>query len=465
MRYEPHDYQKYAENFLLTHTEAGLFLDMGLGKTVTTLTALSKLMWDIDKVLVIAPKRPAVDTWPEEIRKWDHLKGLSYQLLVGTAAQRRAALQEKADIYIVNRENVVWLVNHLKKEPWPFDCVVIDELSSFKSPKAQRFRALKRVRPYIKRMIALTGTPAGNGLMDLWAECYLLDGGKALGKTITGYRDHYFIPGRRSGHTIYDWKPRKGAESQIMERLKPLCVSMKTEDYLSLPDRIDIERGFALSKKAMTLYHQLERDLFADVDGETIDAVNAAALNIKLLQLSSGAVYTSDGSVKYLHEEKLEALDSIVEESQGENLLVFYAFRHELDRLKARYPYAVDIKEPGAITAWKEGRVKMLLAHPASAGHGLNLQSGGSVSVWFGLTTSLELYQQAIKRLHRQGQKHTCKNFILLANGTYEERVYKSILLSKKTRQDAVIDALRAHMKGNGYGLSKNTDGTYEGSK
>lgn len=463
MHYEPHDYQKYAEDFLLTHTEAGLFLDMGLGKTVTTLTALSKLMWDIDKVLVIAPKRPAVDTWPEEISKWDHLKGLSYSLLVGTAAQRRAALQEKADIYIINRENVVWLVNHLKK--WPFDCVVIDELSSFKSPKAQRFRALKRVRPYIRRMIGLTGTPAGNGLMDLWAECYLLDNGKALGKTVTGYRDHYFIPGRRNGHIIYDWTPRKGAESQIMEKLKPLCISMKTEDYLNLPDRIDIERGFTLSKKAMELYHQLERDLFADVGGETIDAVNAAALNTKLLQLSSGAVYTADGSVKYLHEEKIEALDSIVEESQGENLLVFYAFRHELERLKARYTYAVDIKEPGAIAAWKEGRVKMLLAHPASAGHGLNLQSGGSISIWFGLTTSLELYQQAIKRLHRQGQKHTCKNFILLANGTYEERVYKSILLSKKTRQEAVIDALRAHMKGNGYGLSKNTDGTYEGSE
>lgn len=447
MLYKPHGYQKYAENFIITHPEAGLFLDMGLGKTVTTLTAISKLMWDIGKVLVIAPKRPALDTWPEELGKWDHLKGLTYSVVMGTVKQREAALLHDADIYIINRENVVWIVNQFKRKPWPFDCVVIDELSSFKSSKAQRFRALKRVRPQIRRIIGLTGTPAGNGLMDLWAECYLLDGGKALGRTITGYRDQYFTPGRRNGMVIYDWNLRKGAHEQIMDRLKPLCISMKTEDYLSLPDRITIERTFTLSAKSMKQYKQLERDLLLCVDGETIDAVNAAALNTKLQQISSGAVYADDGSVKVLHDERLDALDQILEEAQGENVLVFYAFKHELDRIKERHPEAVEIREPGAIADWKAGKIKLLLAHPASAGHGLNLQSGGHISVWFGLTTSLELYQQALKRLHRQGQTKTCKNFVLMAKGTYDERIYYDILTPKDGRQETVLSALKAQIK------------------
>lgn len=447
MLYKPHGYQKYAENFIITHPEAGLFLDMGLGKTVTTLTAISKLMWDIGKVLVIAPKRPALDTWPEELGKWDHLKGLTYSVVMGTVKQREAALLHDADIYIINRENVVWIVNQFKRKPWPFDCVVIDELSSFKSSKAQRFRALKRVRPQIRRIIGLTGTPAGNGLMDLWAECYLLDGGKALGRTITGYRDQYFTPGRRNSMVIYDWNLRKGAHEQIMDRLKPLCISMKTEDYLSLPDRITIERTFTLSAKSMKQYKQLERDLLLCVDGETIDAVNAAALNTKLQQISSGAVYADDGSVKVLHDERLDALDQILEEARGENVLVFYAFKHELDRIKERHPEAVEIREPGAIADWKAGKIKLLLAHPASAGHGLNLQSGGHISVWFGLTTSLELYQQALKRLHRQGQTKTCKNFVLMAKGTYDERIYYDILTPKDGRQETVLSALKAQIK------------------
>lgn len=447
MLYKPHGYQKYAENFIITHPEAGLFLDMGLGKTVTTLTAISKLMWDIGKVLVIAPKRPALDTWPEELGKWDHLKGLTYSVVMGTVKQREAALLHDADIYIINRENVVWIVNQFKRKPWPFDCVVIDELSSFKSSKAQRFRALKRVRPQIRRIIGLTGTPAGNGLMDLWAECYLLDGGKALGRTITGYRDQYFTPGRRNGMVIYDWNLRKGAHEQIMDRLKPLCISMKTEDYLSLPDRITIERTFTLSAKSMKQYKRLERDLLLCVDGETIDAVNAAALNTKLQQISSGAVYADDGSVKVLHDERLDALDQILEEARGENVLVFYAFKHELDRIKERHPEAVEIREPGAIADWKAGKIKLLLAHPASAGHGLNLQSGGHISVWFGLTTSLELYQQALKRLHRQGQTKTCKNFVLMAKGTYDERIYYDILTPKDGRQETVLSALKAQIK------------------
>lgn len=451
--YKPHGYQQYAEEFIIDHDEAGLFLDMGLGKTVTTLTALSKLQWDIEKTLIIAPKRPAMDTWPEELEKWDHLKGLTYSLVMGTPKQRAQALAKDAALYITNRENVVWLVNQFKKEAWPFDCVVIDELSSFKSSSAQRFRALRRMRPYMKRVIGLTGTPASNGLMDLWGECFILDGGKALGKTLTGFRDRYFTPGRRNGAVVYDWKPKPNAKAEILDRLRPLCISMKTEDYLSLPDRLDIERNFVLSPKSMKQYREMERSALLEVDDEIIDASTAAVVNTKLLQISSGAVYTEDKEVKWLHDEKLEAFDAIVEESQGENLLVFYAYAHERDRLMARYPEAVDIKEDGAIADWKAGKIKLLLAHPASAGHGLNLQAGGSTVVWFGLTPNLEYYQQAVKRLHRQGQKHTVKNYILLAKGAYESEVYHRILLGKDKEQSSVIHALKARLEElkNGY--------------
>lgn len=445
--YKPYDYQKYAEDFLLEHEEAGLFLDMGLGKTVITLTALSKLSWDIERVLIIAPKRPAVDTWPEELEKWDHLKDLDWSLCVGTPAERTAALQRQTFITIINRENVTWLVSRYKKLHWPFDCIVIDELSSFKSSKSQRFRALRKVRPYVSRVIGLTGTPAGNGYMDLWAECYLLDQGKALGKTLTGYRDLYFTPGRRNGAVIYDWKLKDDAKEKILDRLKPMCVSMKTEDYLQLPDRLDIVRKFELSAKSKAVYKRMETDCLLSVDEETIDAVNAAALIIKLLQISSGAVYDGDHEPVWLHDEKLEALDQLLEEADGENVLIFYGFRHERDRLMQRYPAAVDIKEPGAIRDWKAGKIKMLLAHPASAGHGLNLQSGGSVSIWFSLPTSLELYQQAIKRLHRQGQQNVVRNYILLARDTFEEEVYYRILMSKEERQNAILELLKAKIK------------------
>lgn len=445
--YKPYDYQKYAEDFLLEHEEAGLFLDMGLGKTVVTLTALSKLSWDIERVLIIAPKRPAIDTWPEELGKWDHLKGLSWSLAVGTPAERIAALQSNTFITIINRENVAWLVNRYKKLHWPFDCIVIDELSSFKSSKSQRFRALRKVRPYVTRVIGLTGTPAGNGYMDLWAECYLLDQGKALGKTLTGYRDRYFTPGRRNGSIVYDWKLRDGAKEKILNELAPMCISMKTEDYLQLPDRLDIIRKFELSAKSKEQYKRMATDCLLSVDEETIDAVNAATLIIKLLQISSGAVYDSDGETVWLHDEKLEALDQLLEEAAGENVLIFYAFRHERDRLMEKYPEAVDIKEPGAIQAWKEGKIKMLLAHPASAGHGLNLQSGGSISIWFGLPMSLELYQQAVKRLHRQGQQNVVRNYILLARDTFEEEVYYRILMSKESRQNAILELLKAKIK------------------
>lgn len=447
MRYHEHDYQKFAREFIYTHDAAGLFLDMGLGKTVTTLTALQDLTWDIERVLVIAPKRPAIDTWPEEIEKWDHLKDLTYAVAVGTEAQRKAALAKNAYITIINRENTVWLVNQYKKDRWPFDCVVVDELSSFKSAKSQRFRALKRMRPFIRRVIGLTGTPASNGYMDLWAEAYILDGGEALGKTLTGYRSQYFTPGRRNGAIIYDWDLRPGAKEKILKRLEPISVSMKAEDYLRLPDFNTIERKIRLTPRTMERYTKMERDLLLEIDGETIDAVNAAALTTKLLQLSSGAVYSDVGDPVTFHTEKLEALDQIIEEADGENVLVFYGYRHERDRILERYPEAVDIKADGAIARWKEGKIKILLAHPASAGHGLNLQSGGRVSIWYTPPMSLELYQQACKRLHRQGQERPVINYVLMSKGTYDEVVYYQILQSKEKKQNAVLQALKARLE------------------
>lgn len=445
--YKPHNYQKYAEEFLLDHEEAGLFMDMGLGKTVVTLTALSKLRWDIDRVLVIAPKRPAIDTWPDELTKWDHLHDLDWALATGSSMDRKKALAAKKFITIINRENVAWLVEQYKRKPWPFDCVVIDELSSFKSSKSQRFRALKKVRPFIRRVIGLTGTPASNGYMDLWAECYLLDQGKALGKTLTGFRDLYFSPGKRNGNIIYEWKLRENAKELILDRLQPLCVSMKTEDYLELPDRLDIIRKFELSEKSKQMYRQMEKELLLEVDDEMIDAVNSAVLITKLMQICSGAIYSENGEAVYLHDEKFEALDQLIEEANGENVLIFYGFRHELDRLKARYPEAIEIREPNAIRDWKAGKIKILLAHPASAGHGLNLQSGGSISIWFSLPMSLELYQQAIKRLHRQGQQNTVRNYILIARDTFEEEVYYRILMNKEIRQNAILEVLKAKIK------------------
>ena len=445
--YEPYPYQRYAEDFLIDHEEAGLFLDMGLGKTVITLSSIKRLRWDIDRVLIIAPKRPATDTWPGELGKWDHLKDLTWAVAIGTSKERVTALERQAFITIINRENIPWLVERYKKARWPFDCVVIDELSSFKSSRSQRFRALKKVRPQIRRIIGLTGTPAGNGYMDLWAECWLLDQGKALGRTLTGYRGQYFTPGRRNGAIVYDWNLRKGAKEQILARLEPMCISMKTEDYLQLPDRLDIVRSFELSPKAREQYDRLERDYVLSVDEGTIDAVNAAVLTVKLMQMSSGAVYDEEHEPVILHDEKYEVLDQLLEEAEGENVLIFYGFRHERDRLLERYPEAVDIKEADAIQRWKAGKIKILLAHPASAGHGLNLQSGGSVSVWFTLPTSLELYQQAVKRLHRMGQQKTVRNYILLSRGTFEEKVYHSILLAKEARQNAILELLKAHIK------------------
>ncbi len=449
MKYKPYYYQEFAENFVLDNPQAGLILDMGMGKTAISLTAAEKLLYDyfaVRKVLVIAPLKPAKETWTPEIEKWDHLKHLSASLILGSLKDRIAALNRDADIYIINRENVVWLVDYYKQK-WPFDMVIIDELSSFKSSKAQRFRALKRVRKYITRIVGLTGTPASNGLLDLWPEMFLLDGGEALGKTLTGYREKYFDPDKRNAAVIYSWKPKPGAEQQIYKKLDGLCISMKSEDYLQLPERLYLRREFELSESAMKVYRQLERDtLLPFADGD-IDAGTAAILGNKLLQLAGGAVYDENGAVKILNEDKLEALDQLIEEANGQPVLIFYAFKHELERIKKRYPEAVDIKTDGAVKAWNAGKIPILLAHPASAGHGLNLQDGGHIAVWYTLPTSLELYQQANKRLQRPGQKETVLIHHILMKGTYDYRVLDGILTPKDIRQNALLEAIKARIK------------------
>lgn len=449
MKYEPYNYQLKTKDFIIDNPEAGVFLDMGMGKTSTTLTAVEELMLDyfsIRKVLVIAPLKPAEDTWPEELEKWDHLSELSYSLVLGSQQKRLEALQRDAEIYIINRENVVWLVNYYKKK-WPFDMVVIDELSSFKSSKAQRFRALKRVRPYIKRMVGLTGTPSPRSLMDLWAEIYLLDGGKALGPTITGYREHYFLPDKRNATTIFSWKPKDGAKEAIYDKLKGLCISLDSEEYLDLPERRFIRHTFDLSAKALKLYQKLEKEtLLPFADGD-IDGATAATLRSKLLQVAGGAAYDENGGVKVLHEDKLLMLDSLIEEANGQPVLIYYWYKHELDRILERYPDAVSIKEKDATRRWCKGEIPILVANPASAGHGLNLQDGGHIIIWYGPIDNLEYYLQANKRLHRPGQKHTVLIHIILANETLDESVLDTNLLPKDEQQHALLEAVKLRIE------------------
>ncbi len=398
------------------------------------------------KVLVIAPLRPALETWPAEIKKWNHTNHINFSIVIGSKQERLNALKKDAEVYIINRENVVWLVEHYKKK-WPFDMVVIDELSSFKSSKAQRFRALKKVRPYIKRIVGLTGTPTPNGLIDLWPEVYLLDEGKALGRTLTSYREKYFVPDKRNAQVVFSWKPKPEAEQEIYKKLEDLCVSMKTADYLQLPERLDIKHEIKPSEEFKALYKKLEKDMLLPYEDGDIDAGTAAILVNKLLQLSGGAVYNENGDVKILSDEKLEALDTLIEEANGKQILLFYAYKHERDRIKERYPNAVDIKEKSAVKDWNDGRISILLAHPASAGHGLNLQFGGNIIIWYGLPLSLELYQQANKRIHRMGQKKTVLIHHLLMAGTVDTWVLNDVLTSKEERQNAVLEALKARMK------------------
>lgn len=448
MIYQPHPYQEYATNRILEQEAVGLFLDFGLGKTVATLTAIDQLLYDyfeVSKVLVIAPLRVAQKTWPDEVRKWDHLKHLRISKVLGSEKQRMAALRAQADIWIINRENVEWLVDLYGKD-WPFDMVVIDELSSFKSPKARRFRALRKVRPLIKRIVGLTGTPASNGLIDLWSQIYLLDQGKRLGKTVTGYRNRYFEPGKRNRTVIFTWEPKPGAEEAIYRQLEDLCISMSAEDWLQMPERIDRVIEVQLSEEAQAKYDQLERDMLLPFTAGDVTADSMAVLSNKLLQLANGAVYDENGVVREIHQAKIEALDDVLEAANGQPVLVFYAYQHDRDRLLAHIPMAKELETEQDIDAWNQGKIQVLLAHPASAGHGLNLQSGGHIIVWFGLTWSLELYQQANARLYRQGQEE--KSVIihhLVAVGTIDEDVMRA-LVGKEISQKALLDAIKARI-------------------
>lgn len=454
MNYKPHDYQAYAKDWIIDHKNSGLLLDMGLGKTIVTLTAIDELMFDyfeISKVLVIAPLRVAQSTWDAEIEKWDHLKDLTLSRVLGPEKERRQALHTPADIYIINRENVTWLVQTLKGS-WDFDMVVIDELSSFKSPKSQRFKSLRKVRPLISRIVGLTGTPSPNGLIDLWAQMYLLDGGDRLGRTITAYRDRYFLPDKRNQHIIFSYKLKPQAEERIYEKIEDICISMKSKDYLNLPERINNLVPVMLKDKAK--YDQLEKDLLLELEEGDIVANNAAGLTNKLLQFANGAIYDEDGEVSVIHDDKLKLLDDLIEAANGKPVLVFYSFIHDKDRIKARYKNVKTLDTAEDIKKWNKGEIEILLAHPASAGHGLNLQSGGNIIIWYGLTWSLELYMQANARLDRQGQTQSVIVHHLVAKDTVDEDVMKA-LENKEIGQEALLKAMKARIekggKGNGY--------------
>lgn len=447
MKYNPHNYQQFATDFILEHPVSCLMLDMGLGKTIITLTALWQLTldsFDVSRILVIAPKRVAADTWPKELTKWEHLKGLDASLVMGTQAEREAALRRQTFLYIINRENVNWLVENHR---WDFDMVVIDELSSFKSNQAQRFKALKKVRPLVSRIVGLTGTPAPNSLLDLWPQMYLMDMGQRLGRFIGGFRERFFTPDKRSREIIYSYKPREGAEEAIYDLISDICISMKAVDYLDMPELIMNRVEVSMDSREQKIYDDFQRDMVVNLHGEELDAVNAAVLSGKLLQMANGAVYGENHKVLRIHDRKLDALEDLVEAANGKPLLVAYWYEHDLQRIKARCKTARCIDTTKDIDDWNAGRIPLALIHPASAGHGLNLQDGGCTIVWFGLTWSLELYQQLNARLWRQGQKHTVVIHHIVTKGTHDEDVLRA-LECKDTRQTALIDAVRARIGG-----------------
>ena len=407
-----------------------------------TLTAIRDLIEDfaVTRVLVIAPKRVAEDTWSREADKWDHLQGLRVSKVIGTQRQRIQALEREADVYVIGRDCVQWLVTACGRS-WPFDMVVVDELSSFKNPQAKRFKAMRSVLPLIERVVGLTGTPSPNGLMDLWAEIYLLDRGERLGRTLGWYREKWFRPAVQNGFVVYKWAPLKGAEAEIRERISDICVSMSAADYLQLPERIDREIPVRLSESEMQQYRTMEKEALLQVEDETVVALNAAATMSKLLQIANGRTYTDTHEVVRIHDAKAEALEEIVDVTD-EPVLVFYSFRHDIDAIRERIPEARVLECPEHISAWNHGYIRVLLAHPASVGYGLNLQEGGHVIVWYGLTWSLELYQQANARLHRQGQEKPVIVHHLIAEGTVDEQVMKA-LRTKDTSQAALLAALK----------------------
>lgn len=447
MKYNPHDYQRYAADFIITHPISALLLDMGLGKTSITLTAIYDLLFDsfeVHKVLVVAPLRVARDTWSAEIEKWEHLRELRYSVVVGSEQERISALRTPADIYIINRENVQWLVEE-SGIPLDFDMAVIDELSSFKNHQSKRFRAFMKVRPKLKRIVGLTGTPAGNGLMDLFAEFKLLDMGERLGRLIGQYRNAYFQPDKRNGMVIYSYKPLPNTERQIYDKISDITISMKAADHLKMPELVSTEYVVQLSDKEREKYERLKKDLVLSEDNEEVTAANAASLSNKLSQMANGAVYSDDESVIEIHDRKLDALEDIIESMNGRSLLVAYWFKHDLERIRKRFEIR-EIKSSRDISEWNSGKIPVALIHPASAGHGLNLQSGGSTLVWFGLTWSLELYQQTNARLWRQGQ--TADTVVIqhiIVKGTIDEQIMKA-LKTKDTTQAALITAVKAEV-------------------
>ena len=448
MNYKPHEYQQYATDFIIKNPTAAVFLEMGLGKSVIALTAILELClerFEISRVLVIAPLRVARDTWPTEIQKWDHLKDLTYSVAVGTANERRAALRQKTFIHIINRENVQWLIED-SGIPWQYDMVVIDELSSFKSHQSKRFKSLMKVRPGVRRIVGLTGTPSSNGLMDLWSEFRVLDMGKRLGRFITHYREQFFEPDRRNGMQVFSYRPRAGAEHEIYRRIGDITISMRSADYLKMPKCVMNTVPVTLDSTEYEIYEEMESKMVTELDGVEIDAVNAAALTGKLCQLANGAIYTPDGETAFFHERKLDALEDLIEGANGKPVLVAYWYKHDLVRIQERFKVR-ELKSSKDITDWNAGKIPVAVIHPASAGHGLNLQAGGSTLIWFGLTWSLELYQQTNARLWRQGQQaETVVIHHIITRGTVDEDVMQS--LSEKDRsQAALMRAVRARVE------------------
>lgn len=454
MQYEPHEYQSFATNYIEHHPISALLIDMGLGKTVITLTALFDLLFDsfeIHKVLVVAPLRVGLISWPDELKKWEHLHFLKSSIVIGTEMERLRALKAKADIYIINRENLEWLVTKSGYK-FDFDTVVIDELSSFKNGRSKRHKALMTVRPYVKRIIGLTGTPAGNGLMDLWAEFKCLDYGSRLGRFITRYREEYFLPDKRNGMVVFSYKPQAGAEARIYSKISDITISMKAIDHLKMPDLIEVERAVELDEHEISLYKELVEEMVLELKDKEITSANAAVLTGKLLQIANGAIYSDSGEIVEIHDCKLDELEDIIEAANGKPLLVAYWFKHDLDRIKKRLDKLgviyKTLDKPENIRQWNDKELQVGLIHPASAGHGLNLQSGGNTIVWFGLTWSLELYQQTVARLYRQGQKSGSVVVMhIIAKGTMDELVLKA-LKDKDMTQTRLIDAVKAKIKG-----------------
>lgn len=452
MIYHPHDYQKYSIEFVKTHPIAALLLSMGLGKTSTTLTALDDLLFDsfeIHKVLVIAPLR-VTKVWLDEVKKWNHLNYLRCSLVAGTEQERKRALWANADIYIINRENVQWLIDESGIQ-FDFDTLVVDELSSFKNFKTKRFKSLMKVRPMVKRVIGLTGTPTSNGLMDLWSEFKLLDQGKRLGRFITNYRDQYFRPDKRNGQVVFSYKPLPFAEDAIYDKISDITISMKANDYLNMPELISNHIEVEMSEKEMKVYQELKQELVITLGDEDVTASNAASLSNKLTQMANGAIYLDNHESAIIHDRKLDALEDLIEAQCDKPVLVAYWFKHDLDRIKNRLEELKvnfkEIKTEASIEDWNKGNIEVGLIHPASAGHGLNLQEGGSTLIWFGLTWSLELYEQTNARLYRQGQKDRCVVIEhIVTKGTIDEQIIK-VLEEKDKSQSRLIDAVKANLR------------------